>query len=130
MNHTDLNQPRIERDNTAVKSIKTLLEESWINPMNPENDTLVSIATGRVATTEVKNDLMKAKELGKSNFKSFCEERLQSEELHKSFFDKLPKLKLKTFASLQTKHKISMSKGKEIILKTDRNLFSHMLLCG
>ena len=117
VNHTDLNQPRIERDNTAVKSIKTLLEESWINPMNPENDTLVSIATGRVATTEVKNDLMKAKELGKSNFKSFCEERLQSEELHKSFFDKLPKLKLKTFASLQTKHKISMSKGKEIILK-------------
>ena len=43
------------------------------------------------------------------------------------FFDKIPKLQLKTFASIKQKVTKKTS-NKEVILKTDHKLFGHMLL--
>lgn len=63
--------------------------------------------------------------IGKGCLKKFVEERLISKEV--PFYDPIEKNKLKTFTSMQVK--ITMkAKGKEIILKADRNIFSGLLV--
>ncbi|KAK3713975.1 hypothetical protein QZH41_005644 [Actinostola sp. cb2023] len=62
--HTDLQGTRITRDEEDVKSLVDLLENTWINPFDPDTQELVSISTGKVAPPEVQEHLLLAREKG------------------------------------------------------------------
>ena len=62
----------------------------------------------------------------KDAYQSFIKWRLL-EGCDVNFFDTLPRTKLKSFSSSFNKT-VSLSKGKEVILKADRNLFSMMAI--
>ena len=64
--HTDLQASRIARDEEDVKSLMSMLEESWINPFKGERQDLVCLSTGKLATPEIEKDLLQAEALASS----------------------------------------------------------------
>ena len=56
---------------------------------------LHNIATGSVATEEMAEDILNAKSRGEESLVKYLKERLKDKSI--SFWDPLPKLKLKTF---------------------------------
>ena len=75
----------------------------------------------------MKEDLLTAKEKGKSALSSFVQDRLKTNAT--GFFDTLPKLKLGTFNEA-AKRKSVTTKGKNVVLQADRNLFARLLVIG
>ena len=67
-----------------------------------------------------------AKDIGKEAYQKFTRERLQT-DAQVNFFERLSKLKLKTFTYM-TKTKKTSVKGKEIMLITTSQSFGNMLL--
>ena len=94
------------KDEEDVKSLMSLLEGSWINPFKGEQQDLVCLSTGKLATPEVEKDLLQAEALGERAYKTFSEDRLESDLPKVKFHDKMTKLKLKTFGDLSKKMKI------------------------
>ena len=78
VNHADLQQPRIIKDERDVKSLQDLVENNWINPFTGEHDNLLSLSTGKVATADVEKDLLGALETGQLEYKKFREESLEA----------------------------------------------------
>ena len=74
--HNDLQRSRITRDKTDVKNIISLLQDTWLNPFNPDLQDLVCLSTGKVASSEVEDDLLRAKEVGEEAYKAFREQSL------------------------------------------------------
>lgn len=124
--HPDLQPTRIKRDEEDVQAVIHLLETTWINPFNVSSDQLVSISTAIAAPNDVAKDLLEAKKKGTEAYDLFKHERLENSNV--SFFEKITKLKLKTFADVGKKVTVNKGKSTEIILKADRNLFSQMIL--
>ena len=56
LKHNDLNRSRITRDETDVKNIISLLQDTWLNPFNPDLQDLVCLSTGKVASSVVQDD--------------------------------------------------------------------------
>lgn len=67
--HNDLQPTRIFRDESDFKSIGSLLQNTWLNPFNPDLQDLVCLSTGKVATPEVELDLMQQRKLEKRHTK-------------------------------------------------------------
>ncbi|KAK3748348.1 hypothetical protein QZH41_000090 [Actinostola sp. cb2023] len=126
--HTDLQGTRITRDEEDVKSLVDLLENTWINPFDPDTQELVSISTGKVAPPEVQEHLLLAREKGNTAYQEFSQQRIESSPPVLDFYHKMTKLKLKTFSDLIKKKTFRKENGKEIILKADRVLFGQMIL--
>lgn len=59
----ELGVSRIQRDEEDVKNVMSALE-NMINPFKQMDPVLVNIASGRVATPEVADDLLNSKEKG------------------------------------------------------------------
>ncbi|KAK5924833.1 hypothetical protein CgunFtcFv8_017411 [Champsocephalus gunnari] len=57
LNHTDLQLPRIKKDEKDVNAFVELMENSWINPLSHDHTDLVSLSTGMVAPPDVANGL-------------------------------------------------------------------------
>ena len=119
--HHDLQKTRIERDEDDVKKVLQMFESTWKDPF--EDQDLVNVSTGMIATPDVVNDLLNAYEKGKAAYDQFIDSRLYSNR-NSLFFDTLHKLQLKTFGSMNKK--IVNVKGKELVLTVDRNLFAKM----
>ncbi|KAK3746534.1 hypothetical protein QZH41_007378 [Actinostola sp. cb2023] len=126
--HTDLQGTRITRDEEDVKSLVDLLENTWINPFDPDTQELVSISTGKVAPPEVQEHLLLAREKGNAAYQEFSQQRIESSPPVLDFYHKMTKLKLKTFSDLIKKKTFRKENGKEIILKADRVLFGQMIV--
>ncbi|KAK3749597.1 hypothetical protein QZH41_002778 [Actinostola sp. cb2023] len=126
--HTDLQGTRITRDEEDVKSLVDLLENTWINPFDPDTQELVSISTGKVAPPEVQEHLLLAREKGNTAYQEFSQQRIESSPPVLDFYHKMTKLKLKTFSDLIKKKTFRKENGKEIILKADRVLFGQMIV--
>lgn len=126
--HTDLQPSRIARDEADVKLLLSMLEGSWINPFQSDQQDLVCLSTGKLATPEIEKDLIQAKTVGEKAYKTFSEDRLESDPPKLKFNDKMTKLKLKTFGDLSKKMKIQRGTGKEMIIKADRALFAQMII--
>lgn len=116
--HNDLQQSRITRDEADVKSLLSTFE-IWISPYQSEQQDLVCLSTGKVATPEIEHDLLKAKDIGEQAYRSFRKQRLDSEPTKVKFHEKMTKLQLKTFGDLNKKMKVSRGTAKEVILKAD-----------
>ena len=121
--HPDLTISRITKDEECVKSLNEMLESIWINPFDSQALNLCNISTGATPVVDVVTDLLNAQEMGKQAHKEFISNRLASERNLK-FFDTLPQINLKSFST--SKPKKVLAKGKEIILKADKNLFGMM----
>lgn len=119
----DLQQSRVQRDEEHVCNVITVLE-AMINPFEDINDQLVHIASGCVASKDVSDDYISARERGDAAFMRHCKERLHGSE---DMFKTLRMEKTTTFQSMNktTKSKV---KGKEVVLKADRNLFQRLLI--
>ncbi|PIK41754.1 hypothetical protein BSL78_21395 [Apostichopus japonicus] len=100
-------------------------KESMVDPF--DQNQLVNLTSGVVASKEVADDLASAKSKGEVAVQSFITDRLQGEET--GFFAPIKRLNLKTFASMRRKRTTKV-KGKVIELKSNRNLFARLLLCG
>ena len=124
LNHPDLQQSRILKDEADVQSVVNLMENSWINPFRSDQDSLVSLATAAIPPMEIAHDLMNASKVGEEAFEAFRTQRLENNTI--DFFATMKKQKLKTFSDVYTK-KVTC-KGKEIVLKADRNLFEHIIV--
>ena len=64
--HKDLSESRIKKD--EADSLMSVLTETFINP-------ILCLSNGMVASDEVSNDLLKAKEKGRVAMKKFIDER-------------------------------------------------------
>ena len=99
--------------------------ESFIDPFSLTFplSRLVNIATGVEVEPEVENSLLGCHETGKKRLNSFVEERLivNEEAPKKSFYDALPRSKLKTMNDTrsvgQTKSKPVKMNGEEMYLR-------------
>ena len=121
----DLDQTRIQNDETAVANISSTIE-SMINPFETPQEELVCISSGVIASAEVKSDLLNAEEKGESALIDFMDQRLLSPT--KDFFSPLKNMKLKTFTN-QGKAK-PKPKTADDLLHNDKKLFARLLVIG
>ena len=115
--HNDSQRSRITRDETDVKNIISLLQDTWLNPFNPDLQDLVCLSTGKVASSEVEDDLLRTKEVGEEAYKAFREQRLECDPPNVKFHDILKKAKLKTLTDLNKKIKVKASNNQKLFLK-------------
>ena len=109
--HNDLQHSKIMRDEPDVNNIISLLQDTWLNPFNPDLQDLVCLSTGKVASFEVED-----------------EQRLECDPPNVKFHDILKKAKLKTFTDLNKKIKVKASNNQEVVLKAKRRLFAQMIV--
>ena len=126
--HTDLQLSRIAKDEADVKSLVSMLDGSWINPSLRSQQDPLCLSSDKLATPEIERDLLQAEALGEKAFRTFSCERLESNPPKVKFNDPMKKMKLKTFADLAKKSKVSKAAGKEVVIKADRAVFSQMII--
>ena len=121
--HHDMTPSRIKKDEYAVQALVDLLENNWTNHFAEGQTGLLNITTGAAASADVAHDLQSAQKKGEEAHQKFQESQLQRGQ---NFFERLPRLNLKTFDSAKRcKMKVN---HKEVILKSDNRLFAHMIL--
>ena len=125
--HKELAPARIKTDLGAVEKVVDLLENAFSNPWAKEGD-ITSLSTGVAATSEVRNDLLEARERGQKAVNEFVVSRCSSAPTS-DYFDPLRKMKLKTFKNLKTTTKVR-TKDLVLPLRMDRALFGRMALLG
>ncbi|XP_078679472.1 uncharacterized protein LOC144915103 [Branchiostoma floridae x Branchiostoma belcheri] len=126
--HTDLQTSRIARDEADVNALVAMLEINWINPFNSEQQDLVCLSTGKIATPKIEEDLLNAKAYGEKAYEAFRVQRLETDAPTAQFHDTIKKSKLQTFSELNKKVKVKSTAAKEIVLKADRALFGQMIV--
>lgn len=127
MSHPDLQGPRILKDTADAQSLVDLMDNNWINPMNPNDMKLVSLSTGTLAPHNVSIDLIQAHDVGEKEYQTFRNNRLEAYPPQTQFYDKMRKMNLKTFSHIGSKP-FESRKAKDVVLKADRSLFGHMIL--
>ena len=121
--HKELGAVRKRRDEEDVQKVMEVISQ-WRNPFETADD-LVSLSSGSIASSALKEDLLKAEEKGKSALVSFVQDWLTSSTVR--FFKTLPRLKLGKFGEV----KKTVNQGeKSFVLRADRNLFARLLVIG
>ena len=123
--HKETGGTRLKQDEEDVKKVMEVIC-NWANPFE-ESEELISISSGYVASSDIKEDLLTARQKGKEAFATFLNERLLSNST--GFHDTLAKLKLGTFSNAQKKTTLR-KEGLTVMLKADRNLFARLLVIG
>ena len=77
------------------------------------------------APDDVANDLLKAYSIGEEHFRQFIQDRLVAGSV--PFHDRLPCRNLKTFSFLDKSASLKV-KGRNVLMKVDRNFFAMMLV--
>ena len=121
--HKELTLTRIAHDQRSVEHVLQVTR-SIGNPFQP-SENLVSLCSGVTASDNIAANLLQAEKKGEAQLKKFCEERLV--ECKVPFYETMHKLNLKTFRSLQKQATVKV-KGKEVILKADRDIFARMIV--
>ena len=68
LSHSDLQGPRIRKNEADVKSLIDMMENNWLNPLSPDESDLVSLSTGAMAPPAVAKDLLRALEVGEEAY--------------------------------------------------------------
>ena len=108
--------------------IISLLQDTGLNPVNPDLQDLVCLSTGKIASSEVQDDLLRAKDVGEELYMAFREQRPECDPPNVNFHDTMKKAKLKTFTDLNKKIKVEASNNQEVVLKAERKLFAQMIV--
>ena len=119
----DLAKKRIVFDEECVTRAYDLIKDWGI--LFKENDRLVNISSGVACGTDVESDMIGAEKKGESALHNFIKNRIVSnkEDIH----DPIPKLKLKTFASMRAKRSCKI-KDKSLTMKAGRDVFARLLV--
>ena len=120
--HHDLTPSRIKKDEGNVQAILSVFETTFSDPFNGFD--LIGLSSGKKATIDMQENLLQAWQKGKFAMDEFKLNRL-SENRTVPFFDQIKKLKLKTFSDLTASKKVK-SNGKEVIIKSDKELLGRM----
>ncbi|KAJ8023018.1 hypothetical protein HOLleu_38079 [Holothuria leucospilota] len=96
-----------------------------VNPFTKEDEHLIKIASGVIASYAIQKDLTGAEERGEAEVLKFFSQRLQSNEV--DLFEAMEKIKLKTFTNLSTTVKTKI-KTKTVSMKADRNLMARLVI--
>ena len=104
--HKEGGSVRVQRDEEDVKKLVSTLESVMVDPFEQGGDSgdkiaLSNLATGVVVPTDVSSQLLEAEKLGEKEMNAFVEKRINSNAV--GFWEALPKMKIKTFASLAKK---------------------------
>ena len=122
LKHNYLHCSNITRDETS------LLQDTWLNPFNPELQDFVWLSTGKDAPSEVQDDLLRAKNVGEEGYKAFRDQRLECDPPNVKFQDTIKKTKLITFTDLNKKIKVKASNNQEAVRKAEKRLFAQMIV--
>ena len=79
----------IKKDEADINSLMSVLTETFINPLS--DNPILCLSNRMVASDEVSNDLLKAKEKGRVAMKKFIDERLSATAVD-SLYDPIKKL--------------------------------------
>ena len=93
----ELQRSRIKFDKDATRKCHNKLKE--LSPIYERCNALVSLSSGINATNEVKQDLLRAKQVRKNQAEDFIETRIKKNQI--GFYDTIKKNKLKTFSSME-----------------------------
>ena len=115
----------MQRDEADVTSVMEVVG-NWCDPFQP-SDELTSLGSRYVAEESLKCDLLGAKEKGSNALVSFLTDHLQTNNV--GFYETLSNLKLGTFRDVQKKASVR-ARGRNLILRADRNLFARLLVIG
>ena len=99
----------------TLKTI-SLLQDTWLNPLNPGHQDLVCLSNGKSPLLK-KDDLLRAKDVGEEVYKAFRDQRLEYDPPNVKFHDTTKKAKLKTFTDLNKKIKVKLLATKQLFLK-------------
>ena len=114
---------RIAHDEACALRSYDLIKD-WGSPFNENN----RLSSGVECSPDVECDMINAEKKGKEAMVNFIEKRIESNE--EDLYVPIPKMKLKTFASMKMKKSCSV-KEKSLTLKADRDIFARLLvICG
>ena len=123
--HTELQRPRIHKDEYAVPSVVGLIKY-WVNQFKEKHD-LISIYTAKTAPRDTASDLLKANEIDELAYASFKGERRERDPPANKFHDPIKTNRLNTFSNMCKKKEVKRS-GRVTILKADRSLFGRIIV--
>lgn len=125
--HNECTRGRQKLDNQDEENLmKTLARFNLFSGDMPTN--LQNIATKDLATSQIEDDLLNARQKGQRRLITFVEERLlPSDERKVQFHDPLRKNKSLTFAALYDTIKKTSVAGKEKVLKADRSILQRLI---
>lgn len=110
--HRELEKAEIAKSEAAVQQAMMAFTSCFMNPWRvPDKTRLYNIASGAPVSPEVEVDVLRADALGKELKEKFIKERLQGGD-PTSFFDKLPRQKLRRMVDSNKKVKLTSSQGK------------------
>ena len=120
----NLDKSKCTRYEKCVNDVMSTVS-SMIDPFAHEQQQLVSLASGFVLDDTVADNLLESEKRGEEQFVAFACDNLLGET--PDVFVKLTRNKIQTFSSSK-RSTVKDSKGKEINLKMNRDLFARLLL--
>ena len=114
--HRELCESEIKRSEDAVqRTLDTI--QGWLNPFKmTDKDKLCNISSGACVPPDIEKDVLQSEKIGKEAKIAFMQERLMKGEHgeHINFFDRVPRLKLKTMEKTNKQVKLTTSQGNVI----------------
>lgn len=119
----DLDVSKCERHEKSVKNVTSTIS-SMANPFDGDQVELVNISSGVEVVCDVADRILHAEHLGEDQYSQFCQMNLFTD--NPDIFSNIKKNKLRTFST--EKMTVKDSKGRQSIVKTNRNLFARLLV--
>ena len=125
--HSELQKPRIDRDNRAVAAVVELID-NWTNAFKGSQH-IVILSSDNVAPKDgtLYTDLLRLRRTGEEAYDSFKREGLEEVSRKKQFHDPMRKTRLNTFTTIERKKQPVHITGNTAILKAGRSLFGRMI---
>ena len=122
--HKDLSPSRIKKDENDIKSILSILQQTFVDPFSEQQ--LLSISRGIVLDDTLAQRMLSAKEVGSEAMAAFIKDRL-CEDHTMSIFDPIKKQKLPTFGNI-SKSKSVRVKEKLVTIQNTKDLFAKVAI--
>lgn len=132
--HREGASKRVERDEADIqKLIRIITSGMMTDPFSLDEDEhcvspLVNIATGVVMPPDTAACLLNSYDAGTTQMMDFVEQRLNTNNVN--FFNAIPNLKIKTFASLAKKKTVKTADKKVLTFGADRDLFGRLVIAA
>jgi len=127
--YTEAGTRRVAHDEADVqKLVSCFTTELMANPFTQESESLANFALGVVLLNDSTDGLIRSTEKGSEQMNTFIEKWLNTYQV--SFWDPIPKLKVKTFESTTRKIQVKVVNDKLVTVGADRELFGHLLIAA
>ena len=126
-------QSRVQRDEEDVEKLVSTLESVMVDSFEQGGDrgdkiALSNLATGVFMPRDESSLLLQAEKLGEKEMNALIKKKINSNAV--GFWEALPKMKIKTFASLAKKVQVKQSDEKLVKINAERSLFGRLLIAS